>query len=367
MPGTGGLGPPGAGLGEVGGVQPGGEQHPEAVLCVGVPGTGGLGPPGAGLGEVGGVQPGGEEHPEAVLGAGVPGAGGLGPPGAGLGQLGGVQPICEQHPEAVLRVGVPGAGGAGPPGPGLGRLRRVQHVCEQHPEAVLGPGVPGFGGAGPPGPGRGRLRRVQALCEQHPEVVLRVGVPGFGGAGPPGAGRGRLRRVQHGGEQHPEVVLGAGVPGVGGAAARRHCDWDVSAQVGGDTNAQRVLVRRTVQEAAPSAFCHVPGGLVSLTVVGGYQIFESFVSAGPGVQPLGAKQGNLTFSRDRRAGPPERLVHFVDERARAGAVLLERVAGEGEQVRLRNGPGEPAACPVDADLDQGVQRGIGSCRVTVSA
>src|ERR1035437_7900731 len=220
--------------------------------------------------------------------------------------------------------------------------------------SVLGAAVPGFCGSGPPAAGAGRVPRVQPRSEQYPEAVLGVAVPGFCGSGPPAAGAGQIRRVQLGSEQYSEAVLGVGVPGFGGTRACRHRDWCISAQVGSDANAQSLLVRGTVQNAPPGAFCHWPSSLAALTVVGGNQVVECFVGTGPVGQPVGVQKRDLTSSsfRDWLAGLTERLVHFVLVQDEVRAVLLEGRAGEDEEIRLRYRPHKPATRPIDAGLDQ---------------
>ena len=140
--------------------------RPRLYLRVGVPGFGGLGVPGAGLGQLRRVQPVSEQQPEAVLGVGVPGFGGLGPPGAGLGQVRRVQQLASSTPEVVLSVGMsrlrrPWSTRCGPRPAPAGPAR----LASSTPEAVLGVGVSGFGGLGrtrcgprpaPAGPARWR-------------------------------------------------------------------------------------------------------------------------------------------------------------------------------------------------------------------
>ena len=253
-----------------------------ASVC---PGFGGLGPPGAGLGQLRRFQPGGEQPPEAVLGAVCP---------ASAARVHQVRASASSGGSSRWRAASRGGTGLGvsrlrrpgstrrgprpaPAGPAWSASSRPRLYwapvspasrpwstrrgprpapagparCEQYPQAYWALAVPGFGGLGPPGAGLGQLRRVQlmasrtprpywaSLCpasaalvhqarasassggsswsaSSRPEAVLGLGVPGFGGPGPPGAGLGQLRRVQLVCEQHPEVVLGVGLPGFGG-------------------------------------------------------------------------------------------------------------------------------------------------------
>ena len=177
-------------------------SRPRGDLGVGVPGFGGLGVPGAGLGQLRRVQPVREQQPEVVLGVGVPGFGGLGVPGAGLGQLRRVQPVASSTPEVELGVGVPGFGGLGHQvraSASSGGSSRRRAAARGRTWASVFPASAAL------------VHQVRAsassggsstVASSTPEVVLGVGVPGFGGLGVPGAGLGQLRRVQPGGEQH---------------------------------------------------------------------------------------------------------------------------------------------------------------------
>ena len=129
---------PRAGLRESGG-SCSGSSAPVRIGRV-VSGFGGLGVPGAGLLELGRVQPG--EHPrELVLGIDVPRLGGLCKPGAGPERIRWVKLAGEQDPEVVLGGDDPGFGGLGVPGACLGELRRVKQVESSTPRLICA-GVP---------------------------------------------------------------------------------------------------------------------------------------------------------------------------------------------------------------------------------
>lgn len=81
---------------------------------------------------------------------------------------------------------------------------------------------------------------------------------------------------------------------------------------------------------------------------------------------MGTEEGDL-LSRAWRAGVAECLVHLGISQVEVRALFLKAAAGKVNQVWLRYGPGKPAACLVDACLNQDVQRWLGSCRVVVSA
>lgn len=239
-------------------------------------------------------------------------------------------------------------------GAGFIEFGRVQ-ANEQLSEAVLGVDVPGVSRPGEPFPGSGQVRRVDLAGEQDPEVILGGDDSGFGGLGVPGPGVGQIRRVLHRGQQHAEVGLSAGVSSDGSPAACGDGDRYIAALHSGYTHAESVLDCRLFEEGLPGSVSERSRVPALLPVVRRDEVIERLVPAAAAGNGVRAQQRCLPAAGYRGAGICQCLVHRAAVRVQIRSAFLQGAEGETEQLLLLDRKFEPAACPVDAGLDQDMQ------------